>query len=70
MAEAEAEIRKAHKRGTGTDRLAYAARLSALEKNIGVPIKRHRNPDELGFNQPGQTKEDQDETVFLQSESG
>lgn len=70
MAEAEAEIRKAHKRGSGTDRLAHAARLSALEKNIGVPVKRHRNPDEIGLSQPGQTKEDKEQTIFLQSESG
>jgi hypothetical protein len=68
MAEAENQIRKAHKRGSGTDRLVTAARLSALERNLGIPIKRHRNPDNISL--PDQTKEDKDETFFLSSESG
>jgi len=66
MAEAENQIRKAHKRSSGTDRLANAARLGALEKNIGVPMKRHRNPDDLPDHE--KTTEDHDETVFLLSE--
>ncbi len=70
MAEAEAQIRKAHKSGAGTDRLANAARLSALEKNIEVEVKRHRNPDHISSNQPGQRTEDSDEILFVESESG
>lgn len=61
MAEAESQIRKAHKNGSGTDRLVNAARLSVLEKNIGVPVKRHRNPDDL-INSPDQ---EHDETQVL-----
>ena len=68
MAEEEARIRKAHKSGPAADRLANAARLSALERNIGVEVKRHRNPDD--FRSPDQKKEDQEEVVFLQAESG
>jgi hypothetical protein len=67
MAAAESQIRKAHKQGSGTDRLVNAARLSVLEKNIGVAIKRHRNPDQLSL----QSDQDitKDETVFLGKES-
>ena len=68
MATEEARIRKAHKSSPGTDRLANAARLAILEKNIGVPVKRHRNPDDLSS--PDQTKENEDEIVLLQAESG
>jgi hypothetical protein len=69
MSEAEAQIRKAHKKGSGTDRLANAARLGALERNINVKIKRHRNPDQIASPDQG-TKEDKDEVIFLSSESG
>lgn len=62
MAEAEAQIRKAHKSGAGTDRLVNSARLAVLEKNLGVEIKRHRNPDDLGSSSPDQSK---DETVVM-----
>jgi hypothetical protein len=68
MAVAENQIRKAHKKGSGTDRLVTASRLAALERNLGVPIKRHRNPDNISS--PDHTKEDKDETIFLSSESG
>jgi hypothetical protein len=67
MAEAEEQIRKAHKKSGGTDRLINAARLSVLEKNLGIPIKRHRNPDDIA--RPDQDKkEDKDEVIFLSSE--
>jgi hypothetical protein len=61
MADAEAQVRKAHKSSAGTNRLANAARLSALEKNLGVPIKRHKNVDDIGFkeNQPDNTTKDE-----------
>lgn len=44
MAAAEANSRKNKKAGPGTDRLANAAKLKALEDAIGVKIKRHRDP--------------------------
>ncbi len=60
MAQAEAEIRKAHKNNPGTDRLANAARLSALERNLGVEVKRHRDPvsDQIVPLSPDQDKND------------
>jgi len=67
MAQAEAEIRKAHKSNPGTDRLAYAARLAALERNLGVQIKRHKNPDDLIVEKKA---ENGDEVVFIKAESG
>lgn len=71
MADAENQIRKAHKRGTGADRLVNAARLSVLEKNIGIAIKRHKNPDDISSYEPDQeVKKDKDEVIFLKSESG
>lgn len=70
MADAEAQIRKAHKSGPGTDRLANAARLSALEKNLGVEVKRHRDPGNVGTTEssmkPGQ---EVDEVVLVAKES-
>lgn len=44
MNAAEARSRKGRKAGVAADRLANAARLAALERNLGVPIKRHRDP--------------------------
>lgn len=44
MAAAEQASRKNRKAGTGTDKLANAARLKALEDMIGIPIKRHKDP--------------------------
>jgi hypothetical protein len=66
MAEAEAQIARSHKRGSGTDRLINAARLSALEKNLGISIKRHRNPDMIAPTpDQGTKKEDKEEVIFL-----
>ena len=71
MHEAEEQLRKSHKRGKGTDRLIAAARLSVLERNLGIAVKRHREPDQVA-NTMVETKENpnQDEVVFLKSESG
>lgn len=44
MAAAEAGSRNGRKPGKDVDRLANAARLRALEINLGVPVKRHRDP--------------------------
>jgi hypothetical protein len=66
MAEAEAQIARSHKRGSGTDRLINAARLSVLEKNLGIPIKRHRNPDMIASTpDQGIEKQDKEEVIFL-----
>lgn len=62
MTDAETQIRKVHKHGSGTDRLVNAARLAALERNLGIEVKRHRNPDGLGSISPDQNK---DETVII-----
>lgn len=70
MSEAEAQIRKAHKSGPGTDRLVNAARLSVLEKNLGVAVKRHRDPGNVTTTEasmkPGQ---EEDEVIFIARES-
>ena len=66
MAAAENQSRKSKKPGPATDRLANAARLSALERNLGVPVKRHRDPGDITANQPGEDKkQDKDETVTI-----
>lgn len=44
MNAAEARSRKGRKPGVAADRLANAAKLASLEKSLGVPIKRHRDP--------------------------
>lgn len=73
MADVENQIRKAHKNSSGTDRLVNAARLSALEKNIGVVVKRHRDPGDIAVSEsslgPDQDKMSKDETIFLGRES-
>ena len=43
MDAAEAKSRKGRTPGEGVDRLANAARLSALEKNLKTPIARNRS---------------------------
>lgn len=59
MNAAEARSRKGRKPGVAADRLANAAKLSALEKNLGVPIKRHRDPGAAGDISPAGKKETQ-----------
>lgn len=69
MAQAEAQSRKNKKAGAGTDRLANAARLKALEKNLGIPIKRHKDPGTVTnmnpFVQGKDSKDDKDETITI-----
>jgi hypothetical protein len=75
MDAAEQSSRKGRKPGAGVDALANGARLGALEKNIGVKIKRHREPDKVGtfggsgqiVDQPGKQKE---ERTVVWRESG
>ena len=52
MDQAEQVSRKNRKPNASTDNLAYAARLRALEKNIGVPVKRHRDPGTITNQNP------------------
>lgn len=54
MQEAENNSRKNKKPGIGTDRLANAARLGALERNLGIAIKRHRDPGHISNTNPFQ----------------
>lgn len=72
MNAAEARSRKGRKAGAGTDRLANAARLGALERYLGVPIKRHRDPGSVGanridFNQDGKKegKQEKDSSTVV-----
>lgn len=57
MNAAEAKSRKGRKAGVSADRLALAAKLGALEKNLGVPVKRHRDPGAPGDVSPDGKKE-------------
>lgn len=43
MAQADARARK-NRTGIAADRMANAARLQVLEKHLGVPIKKYRDP--------------------------
>lgn len=69
MAAAENASRRSKKPGPGTDRLANAARLAALEKNIGVAVKRHRDPGDVisgnPFSKPGEESNDKEETITV-----
>lgn len=70
MQAAENRSRKNRKPGPGTDKLANGARLGALEKNLGVPIKRHRDPgaSEINSNPFAREKDEgkKDETVVVE----
>ena len=68
MSNAEAEVRKAHKAGPGTDRLVNAARLAALEKKRGVEVKRHRDPGNVVTKESSPDR-DSDEVVLVARES-
>lgn len=71
MQEAESNSRKNRKPGIGTDRLANAARLGALERNLGIAIKRHRDPGTITNRNPFQQHgaetpgSDKDETIVI-----
>lgn len=72
MDEAESVSRKGRKPGPSADRLAYAARLKALERNLGTSIKRHRDPGVVEnlnpFKQFGKTEDQsKDETTVVMS---
>lgn len=72
MQAAEARARKNRKPGPGIDRLANAARLGALEKNLGIAVKRHRDPGVSDINNPFQKEGEEpvkqkDETVVVES---
>lgn len=75
MAEADANSRKNRKPGAGTDALANAARLAVLERRTGVKIKRHREPDKVGFmgsagkitDEPGKQTKDISTVVWKES---
>ena len=61
--------------GAAGDRLANAARLGALEKHLGVPIKRYRDPGNVGgkenpFHKSDIDRSDQDEVIVVGKESG
>lgn len=61
MDEAEAVSRKGRKAGAAADRLARAARLKALEKNIGIPVKRHKDPGSVTNMNPFKQGKDAEE---------
>lgn len=71
MNQAENQSRKNRKPGPGVERLVAAARLGALGKEIGVDIKRHRDPGaisgQLNFGQDGQKekRQEKDETIIV-----
>jgi len=71
MNEAERISRKGRKPGPGVDRLVNSARLGALSRNLGIEIKRHREPDQVDNGDPSTrpkrkpSNEDKDEIVKL-----
>lgn len=69
MQAADHNSRKNRKPGPGTDRLANAARLKALEVNLGVPIKRHKDPGSVSntnpFTQGKDSTEQKDESTIV-----
>ena len=69
MAAAENNSRKNRKAGVGTDKLANAARLRALEVNLGTKIKRHKDPGNVSntnpFSQGKDSKDQKDESVIV-----
>lgn len=69
MAREEARIRKVHKNGSASEKLVNSARLAVLERHLGVPVKRHRNPDDLSVENKT-TEGNENEVVFLKAESG
>lgn len=71
MQVAENNSRKNKKPGPGTERLVNAARLGALERNLGVAVKRHRDPGNVSNSNPFQQHgaespgKDKDETIVI-----
>ena len=54
QAEAESRVRKNRKHDAGVDRLVMSARLAVLEKRLGVPVKRHKDPGAVSNTNPFQ----------------
>jgi hypothetical protein len=69
MNAAEARSRKG-RTGASADRLSNAARLQVLEKHLGVPIKRHRDPGVVGGSSitDSEMNKKEDKPVILQKE--
>ena len=72
MAAAEQSSRNNRKAGAGTDKLANAARLKALEDHIGIAIKRHKDPGNVTNYNPfhqgkDAAREDKDESTIIMS---
>jgi hypothetical protein len=69
MDAAEHNSRKGRKASESTNNLANAARLRALEKNIGVTVKRHRDPGAVSnqnpFKQFGAKESTTDESTVI-----
>lgn len=71
MNDAEARTRKGRKPGPGVERLVNGARLGALEKLLGITIKRHRDPGsvqgkvDFGFDGRKEKYQDKDETIVI-----
>ena len=69
MNAAERVSRKNRKPGEGVDQLARSARLRVLEQNLGINIKRHRDPGNVTntnpFTQGKDAKEDKDTSTIV-----
>ena len=69
MDRAESGSRKGRAAGAAADKLAFAARLGALEKNLGVPVSRNRSVGNISNTDPtrqhSDAASDKDEVVVL-----
>ena len=69
MNAAERVSRKNRKPGEGVDQLARSARLRVLEQNLGINIKRHRDPGNVTntnpFTQGKDAKENKDTSTIV-----
>ena len=74
MEAAEQSSRKNRKPGPGTDALANGARLAVLEKHLGIPMKRFRDPGTvsgtMGADGRVSDKPVRDESQIVWRESG
>jgi hypothetical protein len=71
MAQAEARSRK-NAQGEAGIRLGNAARLGVLEKHLGIPIKRYRDPGNVGSENPFKKTDEQHQegTTIVAREGG
>lgn len=68
MDKAENNSRKGRKPGTAADKLAFAARLGALSKHLGVDISRNRSVGTVTNTDPNKqhgADQDKDEVIVL-----